>query len=477
MSLAVLSEFFCCPPIINYFEIPSRFSGDPGFFKWKGLVLYGTCPGVAVENTASGQLCDVSSHSLSSGAQCRLAFDPAEVAENLRQERYIGPYRGWSRWQRDLMRSIYYYFRPNLTTKLRAPLQRLYFRHRRELQFPHWPVDTTVENICEKLMKEVCEHSREKEIPFIWFWPEGSEGCVMMTHDIEERAGLDFCGDLMDIDEAFGLQTAFEIVPEERYAIPVGFIDEMVRRGFEVNVQDLNHDGRLFQDRAEFDRRAVQIDQYRREFGAKGFRAASMYRNQDWYNQLNFQFDMSVPNVAHLEPQLGGCCTVMPYFIGRMVELPLTTTQDYSLFHILGDYSISLWKQQVDLILKKNGLISFLVHPDYIRNAREREVYLDLLRYLVHMRTSRRLWFALPGEVNDWWRQRAAMKLVWEENGWMIRGLGSERAQMAYARIVEDTVVYELSPKDPPPNMQSNLQDNVPDLQILSTEPAHFGSA
>ena len=60
---------------------------------------------------------------------------------------------------------------------------------------------------------------------------------------------------------------------------------------------------------------------------------------------------MSVPNVAHLEPQRGGCCTVMPYFIGDILELPLTTTQDYSLFHILGDYSIALWKQQIELIL------------------------------------------------------------------------------------------------------------------------------
>ena len=39
----------------------------------------------------------------------------------------------------------------------------------------------------------------------------------------------------------------------------------------------------------------------------------------------------------------------MPYFIGNILELPLTTIQDYSLFHILGDYSISLWQQQIDV--------------------------------------------------------------------------------------------------------------------------------
>jgi hypothetical protein len=220
-----------------------------------------------------------------------------------------------------------------------------------------------------------------------------------------------------------------------------------VRRGFEVNVQDLNHDGKLFQDRTEFERRMVLIEEYRREFGASGFRSGSMYRNQDWYDQLHFQFDMSVPNVAHLEPQRGGCCTVMPHFVGRVLELPLTTAEDYSLFHILGDYSIS-WKQQVDLILRKNGLISFLVHPDYIRSSREHEVYLELLRYLDSVRVNRELWFALPGDVNEWWRQRAAMELVWEESGWAIKGPGSERARIAYATIQEGDLVYEVSPRE-----------------------------
>src|SRR5258708_12883080 len=46
------------------------------------------------------------------------------------------------------------------------------------------------------------------------------------------------------------------------------------------------------------------------------------------------------------------------YFIGKIVELPLTTAQDYSLFHILDDYSIKLWKQQLALIRKRNGLMS-----------------------------------------------------------------------------------------------------------------------
>ena len=35
------------------------------------------------------------------------------------------------------------------------------------------------------------------------------------------------------------------------------------------------------------------------------------------WQRLDFSFDMSIPNVAHLDPQRGGCCTIMPYFIGN----------------------------------------------------------------------------------------------------------------------------------------------------------------
>ncbi len=40
-----------------------------------------------------------------------------------------------------------------------------------------------------------------------------------------------------------------------------------------------------------------------------------MYREQRWFDAFEFSYDMSVPNAAHLEPQRGGCCTVMPYFL------------------------------------------------------------------------------------------------------------------------------------------------------------------
>jgi hypothetical protein len=146
--------------------------------------------------------------------------------------------------------------------------------------------------------------------------------------------------------------------------------------------------------------------------------------------------------MAHLDPQQGGCCTIFPYFIGKILELPLTTTQDYSLFHILNDYSINLWKEQIALILEKNGLISFIVHPDYNINQKARNVYSQLLRYISAMRSEGQTWIALPGEIAAWWRLRSEMKLVSVAGAWRIEGQGSERARLAYAVLNQGKLSY-----------------------------------
>jgi hypothetical protein len=219
----------------------------------------------------------------------------------------------------------------------------------------------------------------------------------------------------------------------------------MRRRGFEVNLHDLNHDGYLFHERAEFLKRAAEINRYTRELGCRGFRSGAMYREQDWFDAFEFSYDMSVPNVAHLEPQRGGCCTVMPYFVGNVLELPLTTTQDYSLFHIIGDYSIALWKQQIELILARYGFVSFIAHPDYLIEKRARAVYVDLLEHLKTLRETRHVWMALPADVDRWWRNRRRMTLVERDGAWRIEGPDAERARLAYAELDGKRVVYRLA--------------------------------
>jgi hypothetical protein len=153
---------------------------------------------------------------------------------------------------------------------------------------------------------------------------------------------------------------------------------------------------------------------------------------------------MSVPNVAQLDPQRGGCCTVMPIFLGKLVELPLTTIQDYSLFHILGDYSIDLWKQQIDFIRARHGLISFIAHPDYLIEQRARRVYRDLLAHLGRLGRDEHVWLATPRDVAAWWRNRSQMTLAYADGRWQVEGPDADRAIVAHATIKDGKLSYRL---------------------------------
>ena len=136
----------------------------------------------------------------------------------------------------------------------------------------------------------------------------------------------------------------------------------------------------------------------------------------------------------------------MPYFVGNIVELPVTMTQDYSLCHILNDYSINLWKQQIELIIESHGLINVIIHPDYSVSSRERAVFEALLAHMATVREERGVWTALPKEIARWWRQRSRMKIIEDNQGFRIEGEGKERARIAYAFEKDGRLEIELAP-------------------------------
>jgi peptidoglycan/xylan/chitin deacetylase (PgdA/CDA1 family) len=416
-----------------------------GYFQFGPSVI---CYGQTISNpsaTVHKHLWDASQHIGNQDRAVVLPFDLTQVVDNLRYEHYVK--QSSQDWvlENHWTKKAYYLLRPLLPTCLRRHLQKLALRGWDTIPFPRWPVDRSVDLLFERLLVLTMHTLNLDRVPFIWFWPEGHTACAIITHDVETAAGRDFTGRLMDIDEAFGVKASFQIVPEQRYSVSPAYLDAIRERGFEICVQGLNHDGRLFGNYAAFLRCAQKINHYAEQFGAQGFRSPILYRKVDWFKALSFSYDMSMPNVAHLEPQRGGCCTVMPYFLpDGMLELPLTTTQDYSLFHILEEYSLALWKQQIRIILDGHGLMSFLIHPDYVIQKRAQDIYKALLDYVNRLRSEHRVWVALPREVDCWWRERSGMQLVADNAGWRITGLGSDRARLAYARLDSDRLVYEI---------------------------------
>ena len=442
-----LIEYFRCPETFANFELLGPGSGQPGYFRFgPNEVCYGHVSAGFTSDDVQSELYDASLDVRMEHGACLIPFDPTAIVDNLRRERYVSD--GFSDSSKILrsgfVRNAYYAIRPILPVPVRRHLQRLSLRGWNHKPFPCWPIDRSVDRIFERLLHLALVAQGLDKIPFVWFWPEGKSACAIMTHDVETKTGLDFCSSLMDLNDSYGIKSSFQIVPEGRYRVQKQMLDEIVRRGFEVNIHDWNHDGFLFSDRSTFLSRAPKINQVAAKWGAEGFRAGVMYRNTDWFEAFTFSYDLSIPNVGYLDPQPGGCCTVLPFFVGGILEIPLTTIQDYPLFHILRDYTIDLWKRQISSILEGNGLISSLVHPDYILERRAQSIYREFLTYLSALRSEKNIWFALPREVNRWWRDRNQMRLVQRNGRWEIDGPGKERARIAYAYSDGQHVTYRI---------------------------------
>jgi hypothetical protein len=435
----VLAEFFRCPE--GFVDLPPPQGGlaSPGFFRFgKHTIGYGATTTVCPP-APSGQLPDLMENFKSNQA---LPFDPGQILDNLLLERYAETTHsvlasGW-------MRRIYYGIRPFISDSIRNILQRHYFQGWKQLPFPTWPVDTSVENLRSELLGIAMRRNGVDRVPFLWFWPEGASAAAIMTHDVEAIDGLAFVPSLLGIDREFGIPASYQIVPEQRYRWKQDLLELIRAHGCEVNVHDLTHGGNLFADREDFRKQAKKINHYASVFEAKGFRAACMYRNQAWFSELNVSYDMSVPNVAHLEPQRGGCCTVFPYFVGEVLELPLTMIQDFSLFHMLRSYSPDLWEQQIAIVKEQHGLMSFIAHPDYLLEEHALAAYKALLGRIAELRRTEGVWVALPREVAQWWRDRNATNVVQRGSSFALEGPARERGRIAYAHLDGDRIRYEL---------------------------------
>ena len=438
-----VSDYFRCPEQLLRFSLRRSLRLRDGYFRFgTDVICYGSYAGRRPATHPFGKLPDALEDVEITDGFAQLPFDPSQVADNLRREVYVRDWRDGASASK--LAQLYYALRPLLPLWVRKQLQKAYVGNWHDLAFPKWPVDCTVDKLMTELLIFSMRTTGNDRIPFIWFWPKNAVSCAIVTHDVENKSASDFCEQLLDIDDSFGVKASFQLMPECRSAVRRELLQSIQNRGFEIALHDLDHDGHVYENHARFVDRAAEINFNANKYGAEGFRAGYLYRKQLWYDALKVSYDMSIPNVAHLDPQRGGCCTVMPYFLGDVLELPVTTTHDYTLFHILDDDSIDLWKKQIEIILGNYGLISFIVHPEQLIDKRQRCMYEALLAYLSCLQDETGIWMTTPGEVNRWWRQRSEMRLVQNTNGWQIEGIGSERASIAYAVLQDNRLSYEF---------------------------------
>jgi hypothetical protein len=191
----------------------------------------------------------------------------------------------------------------------------------------------------------------------------------------------------------------------------------------------LVHDRTLFSSREAFDASLPALGDLAKRLGAVGFRSPATHRVFDWLAELPVEYDCTIPNSDPYEPQPGGCCSVWPFFVGPVVELPYTLPQDHTLLTLLRRRSPDVWLEQAARIEAEYGLVQCVTHPDrgYLAEPEKRSIYAAFLEGLAEREG---LWRALPREIAAWWRRRAGGD---DRDGESRTGTVSLRGEAAFA--------------------------------------------
>jgi len=95
--------------------------------------------------------------------------------------------------------------------------------------------------------------------------------------------------------------------------------------------------------------------------------------------------------------------SIWPFELGRFIELPYTLVQDYTLINVLREKSPATWLRKIDFLEKYTGMALVNVHPDYLLNQENWDIYVEFLH---RMKQRGGYWHAIPREVAAWWRAR-----------------------------------------------------------------------
>ncbi len=208
-------------------------------------------------------------------------------------------------------------------------------------------------------------------------WPDGRQFAFILTHDVESKRGLQRVRALAELEMKHGFRSSFNFIPDGSYEVPSELRQWLVENGFEVGVHDLYHNGKLFRSREEFRRNAKRINQYLTDWRAVGFRSGFMLNRLEWMHDLDVAYDASTFDTDPFEPQPDGVNTIFPFWVPKppgangtsrngYMELPYTLPQDSTLYSILREKNIAIWKQKMEWLAGHGGMALLNTHPDYM---------------------------------------------------------------------------------------------------------------
>jgi peptidoglycan/xylan/chitin deacetylase (PgdA/CDA1 family) len=361
-----------------------------------------------------------------------------QAPEHYLYESYRGPSR------RSPALNLYYGLKPLLPRSVQLALRRAYARRQAETVFPAWPAERILLDLRDDDLRRRLRAGGGGRLPLVGHWPGGARFALILTHDVEGTAGIENIPRVLEVEQRHGFVSSWNFCAEW-YPIPGDVFGALREAGCEVGLHGIAHDGKLFKDRSSFEANLPKIHRYMDEWGASGFRSPATHRNAEWMPDLKCLYDTSFPDTDPFEPQAGGCCSIFPFFIDDLVELPITLVQDHTLFEILRDRSVERWVEKSEWIMEHNGLINLLVHPDYLLTEERLDLYDQFLGFLASQVGG---WHALPRDVARWWKDRSLLECRQDAQGdaWIAGPQpASGEAKVMWAEERDGRIAFDLA--------------------------------
>ena len=278
-------------------------------------------------------------------------------------------------------------------------------------RFPSWPAEKSVETLRHVFLKAL-EIKTGKKVPCAEFWPAGKKCCFIATHDLETQTSFKNIDLIREIEKQHGIRSSWNVL-SKRYKINFNKLRQLKKDGCEIGIHGYNHDGKLpYLGKEKAIKRITSCKKALQEFRCSSFRSPQLQRNEEFLELLSnyFKCDSSVPDtdIKGAAALKSGCCTVFPYMINNMVEIPITLAQDFRLIYTLGlkeKEMLEHWKNKVDYIHEVGGVINILTHPDdyLIGNEKYLRVYERLLE---HIAKKKETYHNTISNVAELWKDR-----------------------------------------------------------------------
>src|SRR6516164_1361426 len=125
-----LVAHYRCPESLVKLSLAGELSPELRYFSFGDAVCFGRSTAGSPAKLAGTGLPDFSRHVTSDGSTLRLPFDPSEIVDNLRRERYTANRCPDNRamLSGEVLRKIYYWIRPLLAVSVRKHFQKLALR-------------------------------------------------------------------------------------------------------------------------------------------------------------------------------------------------------------------------------------------------------------------------------------------------------------------------------------------------------------